>query len=264
MDGAGSHPGRAPNRLLVVIGNYKTAPLTVACLRSLKPELESLSGARVKVVDNASGDGPALDEVIRSHGWGDWVTLEVAARNGGFAAGNNMAIRPALALADPPRFFMLLNSDTEVRAGALRILLDFMDANPEVGIAGSGIENPDGSDWPMAFRFISPGSQLVGGLRLGFVDRLFPGWVVARRMGQDRSAPADWVSGASMIIRREVFELIGLLDEGYFLYFEDVDFCLRASRAGWSCWYVPQARVMHIGKQSSGLVEIDNTRLRVD
>jgi cellulose synthase/poly-beta-1,6-N-acetylglucosamine synthase-like glycosyltransferase len=208
------------------------------------------------VVDNASGDGPELVDAIRSHGWGDWVTLDVAERNGGFASGNNVAIRPALASANPPRFVLLLNSDTEVRPDALRSLLEFMEAHPDVGIAGSGIENPDGSDWPIAFRFITTGSQLLSGMRLGLMDRLLQGSVAARRMSQERPAPVDWVSGASMIIRGEVFDTIGLLDEGYFLYFEDVDFCLRARRAGWTCWYVPQSRVMHIGGQSSGLVGV--------
>jgi len=129
-----------------------------------------------------------------------------------------------------------------------------MTAHPNVGIAGSGIENPDGSDWPFAFRFITPWNQLLNGMRLGFLDRLFAGSVVARPMDQERPAPVDWVAGCSMIVRREVFEAIGLLDEGYFLYFDETDFCLRARRSGWACWYVPGARIMHIGGQSTGLV----------
>src|SRR5262245_5515824 len=124
--------GTASRRLLVVIVNYKTAALTVACLRSLEPEVKSLPGFQVRVVDNASGDGPALDQAIRSNGWADWVTLDIAAHNGGFAAGNNVAIRAASASLDPPRLFLLLNSDTEVRPGALRTLVEFMEARPDV------------------------------------------------------------------------------------------------------------------------------------
>lgn len=246
--------GRA-KRLLVVIVNYKTAELTTACLRSLRPEATTLAGCHIVVVDNASGDGPALRDIVRTEGWEDWVTIDVAKNNGGFAAGNNVAIHPALA-NEPPEFVLLLNSDTEARTGALRILVEFMEAHPDVGIAGSGIENPDGSDWPIAFRFITPAGQLLSALRLGFLDRLFPSTVVPRRMDQTQAAPVDWVAGASMIVRREVFETIGLLDEGYFLYFEEVDFCLRARRAGWPCWYVPQSRIMHIGGQSSGVVGV--------
>src|SRR5262245_52851666 len=255
MDGNGGAISAADNRLLVVIVNYKTAALTTACLRSLEPEIRSVAGVSVTVVDNASGDGPVLAETIRAHGWESWVVLRVAAHNGGFSAGNNAAIRPALASANPPRFVLLLNSDTEVRPGALRILVEFMETCPEIGIAGAGVENPDGTDWPFAFQFITPANQLLNGLRLGFLDRLFSGHVVARRMDQDRANPVDWVSGCSMIIRREVFDCVGLMDEDYFLYFEEVDLCLRACRAGWPCWYVPQSRIMHIGGQSTGLAD---------
>jgi GT2 family glycosyltransferase len=252
IGGKNGTTGAAENRLLVVIVNYKTAELTTACLRSLEQEIKSVAGIRVAVVDSASGDGPELDEAIRTHGWESWVTLKVAPRNGGFSAGNNAAIGPALASANPPRFILLLNPDTEVRPGALRILLDFMDAYPEIGIAGAGVENPDGSDWPFAFRFITPANQLLNGLRLGVLDRLFSDSVVARQMDQDRPSQVDWVSGCSIVIRKEVFDAVGLLDEDYFLYFDEVDFCLRARRAGWPCWYVPESRIMHIGGQSSG------------
>jgi N-acetylglucosaminyl-diphospho-decaprenol L-rhamnosyltransferase len=255
MGGSGGASGAADNRLLVVIVNYKTAALTTACLRSLEHEISGVAGISVTVVDNDSGDGPALAGAIRAHGWEGWVALKTAARNGGFSAGNNEAIRAALASANPPRFVLLLNSDTEVRPGALRTLLKFMEAHPEIGLAGTGVENPDGSDWPFAFRFISPANQLLNGLRLGVLDRIFSGRVVARRMDQHRADRVDWVSGCSMIVRREVFDSIGLMDEGYFLYFEEVDFCLRAHRAGWPCWYVPQSRIMHIGGQSTGVTE---------
>lgn len=246
----------ASGRLLVVIVNYRTADTTIACLRSLNPEIKTVPQARVIIVDNASGDGPALQQAIDAHGWQQWARLEVSAVNGGFCVGNNLAIRPALADADPPDFVLLLNPDTEVRAGALRALVDFMTQRPEAGIAGSGLENPDGSDWPIAFRFITPISQLFSGLRLGVLDHLFPSVVVPRRMPQDRPSPVDWVSGAGMMVRRQVFETIGLLDEGYFLYFDEVDFCLRARRAGWACWYVPESRIMHIGGESTGLVGV--------
>ena len=113
---------------MVVIVNYRTASLTEACLRSLKPELQDFPGTHVTVVDNASGDGPALKEFIRSQGWEEWVTLVVASQNGGFAAGNNLAIRAGLGADDPPRYFFLLNPDTEVRPGAVRYLLEFMEA----------------------------------------------------------------------------------------------------------------------------------------
>jgi N-acetylglucosaminyl-diphospho-decaprenol L-rhamnosyltransferase len=240
-----------PCDLLVVIVNYRTAALTCNCLRSLAPEVAANPGTRAVVVDNDSGDAQALAAAIRDNHW-HWASLIVAERNGGFAYGNNQGIRPALQAPAPPRYFWLLNSDTEVRPGVLGALVDFMDSHPQVGIAGSGIENPDGSDWPIAFRFHSPWSQFENGIRFAPITRLLSRYVVARTM-ENRPAPVDWVSGASMFIRREVFQTAGLMDEGYFLYFEEVDFCLRARRAGWECWYVPAGRIMHICGQSTGV-----------
>jgi GT2 family glycosyltransferase len=246
-----------PYPVLVVVVNYKTAQLTLACLKTLAPELRELPGSRVVVVENRSGDEAALAEGIAANGWGGWVELDVADRNGGFAYGNNRAIRPTLTAADPPRYVLLLNSDTEVRAGAVRTLVRFMDEHPTAGIAGSGFENLDGSVWPFAFRFITPLSELDRGLRLGLVTRLLRRHVPPRVMDQTRPQRADWVAGACMMIRHSLFHKIGLMDEGYFLYFEEVDFCLRAARRGAACWYVPESRVMHIAGQSSELTKRD-------
>jgi GT2 family glycosyltransferase len=132
-----------------------------------------------------------------------------------------------------------------------------MDEHEDVGIAGSSYENLDGSEWPIAFRFITPLSEIDRGMRLGAVSRLLKTHVPARVMDQTRPQKVDWVAGASMIIRHSVFTAIGLMDEGYFLYFEEVDFCLRAGRNGISCWYVPESRVMHIAGQSSDLTKRD-------
>ena len=244
-------------RLLVVIVNYKTATLTFTCLETLRPELDEIPGARVTVVENASGDGEALTLGIAERGWGSWVDLEILDHNGGFSTGNNRGIRPALDSAHPPRYVLLLNADTEVRPGAIRTLVDFMDENPKVGLAGSSFENLDGSDWHLAFRFFTPLGEFERGLRFGPVTKLLRRRVVLRIMEQDRPQPVDWVAGACMIIRREVFDAVGLMDEKYFLYFEEVDFCLQAARAGWPCWYVPQSRVMHIGGQSTKVTERD-------
>jgi N-acetylglucosaminyl-diphospho-decaprenol L-rhamnosyltransferase len=241
--------------LLVVIVNYKTAGLTVRCLETLGPELDTIPGGRVTVVENASGEGEILTRAIAERGWGGWVTLEIVDRNGGFSFGNNRGIQPALESANPPRYVLLLNADTEVRPGAIRTLIDFMDQNPPVGIAGSSFENLDGSDWPHAFRFFSPLSEIESSLRFGPVTKLMKRHVVNLTMEQDRPQPVDWVAGACMIIRREVFDAVGLMDEGYFLYFEEVDFCLQARRRGWPCWYVPQSRIMHIGGQSTRITE---------
>ena len=163
-----------------------------------------------------------------------------------------MAIRPALQSSNPPPYFLLLNPDTEVRPGALKALVDFMERHPDVGIAGSSLECANGKLWPIAFRFPTVLSELNSGLRLGIVSKLLSNWVVARTMNNEESQ-VDWLPGASMMIRRQVFESVGLMDEQYFLYYEETDYCLQAKRAGWSCWYVPQSRVMHITGQSTGV-----------
>jgi N-acetylglucosaminyl-diphospho-decaprenol L-rhamnosyltransferase len=239
-------------RVAIVIVNYRTAALTIACLKSLADERGTDRSFKVIVVDGCSGEGEVLSKAVVEHGWGEWVTVMVADRNGGFSFGNNCGIRAALEWPSPPAYFLLLNPDTEVRPGAVGVLVRFLDANPQVGIAGSSFENPDGSEWPIAFRFLSILSELERGLRIGLFSRLVRRKIVAMNM-EGREARVDWVAGASMMVRKQVFDSIGLMDEAYFLYYEEVDFCLRALRAGWPCWYVPSSRVMHISGQATGV-----------
>lgn len=240
--------------LLVVIVNYRVADLTIDCLRSLSGEIRSLPRARVAVCENGTGDDSAerIQQAIDDAGWQDWVTLTAIHPNRGFTGGNNVVLRDALRSADPPRYLLLLNADTIVRPGALTALVRFMDAHPDVGIAGSRLEDPDGTVQRSAFRFISPWSQFEGYLRLGLVSRLLSRWVVAPPPPQ-KCCATDWVSGASMVVRRAVFEQVGLLDEELYTYFDDVDICLRARRAGWPTWYVPDSRVVHLVGQTTGV-----------
>ena len=243
---------------LVVIVNYRTADLTVDCLRSLEPEVRDVSArfgpTKVVVTDNASGDDSPdkIEAAIEREGWSAWASLQRLPRNGGFAYGNNEAIRPALAGGDPPEFVWLLNPDTVVRPNALSALIDFLADRREIGLAGSRLEDPDGTPQRSAFRFPSVASEMDAGLRFGPVTSLVRDKVVAYPVPSE-AEPADWVAGASVLVRRQVFEQIGLMDEGYFMYFEEVDFCLRAYRAGWPCWYVPESRVVHLVGQASGV-----------
>jgi GT2 family glycosyltransferase len=217
----------------------------------------------VVVVDNASGDGSAerIGGAIGSRGWGGWATLVAAERNGGFAYGNNLGIRTAQAAGHRPSYLHLLNPDTVVRPGALAALVEFMDGNPRVGIAGSRLEDPDGTPQPSAFRFPGVLSELDEGMRLGVVSHLLTRWQVALPVPEE-ACPVDWVAGASMIIRAEVVSDIGLLDERYFMYFEEVDFMRRARRAGWPCWYVPASRVVHLVGRASGVTDPKKTQHR--
>ena len=240
-------------KLLVVIVNYKVTGLTIDCLRSLSSEIHDVPGTHVAVCENGTGAEAVeqLRSTIDREGWGSWVTLTAIHPNRGFTGGNNAILRDAMAKSQP-EYFLLLNADTIVRPGALGALIEFMDAHSQVGIAGSRLENPDGSPQCSAFRFQNPISEFDGGLRLGVVSRLLSRWWVCPPI-VDAPCSAEWVSGAGIVIRRQVLEDIGLLDEGLYTYFDDIDLCLRARRAGWSTWYVPSSRIVHLGGMSTGV-----------
>ena len=256
-----AHGAEMNNRTWIVIVNYRTADLAVDCLRSLAAQASDLAGGRVVVIDNASGDDSVvkLQSAIEQHGWSTWAEVMPLDRNGGFAFGNNAGIRSALAAGDQIEYVMLLNPDTIVRAGAIRALVDFMDAHPRAGIAGSLLENAEGGIDCSAHRIHSPLSELDGGARLGLLSRVLHRFVVS---GHPRAEAhqCDWVSGASLIMRRAVLDDIGLMDEGYFLYFEEVDFCCRSKRVGWEVWYVPQSRVMHLEGAATGIRAVAKRR----
>jgi N-acetylglucosaminyl-diphospho-decaprenol L-rhamnosyltransferase len=243
-----------PVHVAVVIVSFRTAALTIEALRSLEQER---SGGELQlqafVIDNDSGDFPAIARAIEENRWSSWASVHAAPRNGGFAYGNNLGFELAFDRGRP-EYLYLLNPDAQVRPGAVRTLVQFMQAHPQVGIAGSGFENEDGSEWPIAFRFPSLMSEINSGLQFAPVSRLLRRWVVARVMTQV-SQPVDWISGASMLIRADVIASVGGLDENYFLYFEETDFCFRARRAGFPTWYVPASRVMHISGQSTSVTD---------
>lgn len=238
----------------IVIVTFKSAALTINCLKSIVPELSSPGlHIRVVVVDNSSEDYAPIMAVASENGWSAWLTVIRSPRNGGFAFGNNIGIAHIFS-EKPPCYVYLLNPDTEVRSGAIGTLARFLEKNRDAGIAGSAIENPDGSPWPIAFKFPSVLSELSSGLQFGLATRMLRRWEVAQGM-RNIPEPTDWVCGASLMIRTDVLTTIGGLDENYFLYFEETDFCLRAKRAGFSTWYVPESRIMHIVGQSTKVTE---------
>jgi GT2 family glycosyltransferase len=247
--------------LLIVILNYRVTELTLDCLRSVAREIGSVPGARVAVVENGSGGDAAerLALAIAENGWGAWCELHLIHPNRGFTGGNNLVIRPALASSDRPEYVLLLNADTILRAGALSALVSFMDAHPRAGVAGSRLLGLDGTVQGSPFRFIGVVNEFDRALRLGIVSKLLSRWWVAPP-APDVAAPAEWVSGASMILRSEMLDEVGLLDEGLYTYYDDVDLCLRARRAGWQTWYVPESRVVHLEGASTGLAHRSRKR----
>jgi N-acetylglucosaminyl-diphospho-decaprenol L-rhamnosyltransferase len=249
-------------KLAIVIVNFRTADLVVDCLASLHVPGTIPPETRIVVVDGASGDGSAerISAVISENGWADTTGLALDV-NGGFAYGNNRGIEYARANFGNPRYVLLLNPDTVARPGSITRLVEFMDANGEAGIAGSRLEHPDGKGQACAFRFPSIANEFESEAKFGPITRLLDRWRIAPDMPKEASR-IDWVSGACMIVRADVLREVGYLDEGYFLYYEELDFCLRAARAGWSCWHVPESRVVHLVGQSTGVTRHDRPSRR--
>ena len=250
-------------KCLVVIVCYKAVDLTIDCLRSLEPEIPTVPGTKVAVCENGTGpDAVAqLERAIADNGWSDWVELTAIHPNRGFTGGNNAILEPALAANDAPDYFLLLNADTIVHPGALKQLVDAADTSPDLGIIGPRLEGEDGQAQVSAFRFHSPVSELIHSACTGPITSLLHRRDVVLDV-PDEPTDAQWVSFACALVRREVFEQVGVFDEGYFLYFDDPDLCRRAHRAGWRIRYWPCARVMHLCGQSNPLVEQERVNKR--
>lgn len=226
----------------VLIVNYRTYDSLDRCLTSLRPFLAE--GDEVVVVDWVSDDR-ARRELEGRHGF---VKFVASAENRGFAAGVNLA-----AAATSAPVLVCLNPDAEVEGPVVRELEAWLAAHPEVAVAGPRVLNRDGTVQPSARRF--PGLSTVLGGRSTWLTRTFPNnWFSRRNLLQrDGQHPAevDWVAGSCLATRREAFERLGGLDESFFMYWEDADYCRRATALGLKCHYVPTSAVRHSGGASS-------------
>lgn len=236
--------------IAVVIINYRSERLVGELLKSIARQGANWV-SRVIVVDNASGDGSveALMATVRQLGVGAWVDVLDAGRNGGFGTGNNFGAAAAMQLDPRPDVLWFLNPDTLVENVDLGHALGWFEHDPRVGVVGTGLADEFGGHEMAGHRTLSPISEFVreaGALRL--LRRY-----ASSDLTLDRPGPVDWVSGASLIIRAEVFEQLGGFDEGYFLYFEEVDLCRRARSAGWDVIYDPRVRVIHLEGQTTGV-----------
>lgn len=240
-------------KIAVVIVNYRTAEHVERCLTSLEKEVRTVPGTCVLVSDNNSLDGSVgrLRAFVEDRGY-SWVTLLPLVRNGGFSYGNNAAIRHLLSATTKPDLIWLLNPDTVVNPGALAAVVRFMQAHPRAGIIGTRLVDEAGNAVSSARRMITPLTEFLSAARLGLLERIFPGCAVAIPPAHDAHECA-WVSGASLVMRREVLDEAGFMDEGYFLYFEEVDFCRRIGNRHWQVWYIPVAEVVHIEGVSTGI-----------
>lgn len=239
----GVSTGPAAARVAVVIVNYRSYVELRECLASLgPPDPES----HAIVVDQLS-DPSSADAIAAQF---PHVELLRVGANEGFAGGVN---RGARAARTP--YLLLLNPDSIADPGICRSLADWMDAHPDVGAAGPRIRNSDGSIQASARGFPDFTTGIAG--RSSWLTRVFPGNPLSRRTLEatnraDTSPIAvDWVSGACMIIRRTAFDAVGGMDDGFFLYWEDADFCRRLTQAGWSVVHNPAVSVLHTGAGSS-------------
>ena len=247
-------------KLAVIILNWRTPAMTLDAATAAIVELQRLEEPwRLIIVDNDSQDGSfeTMTQQVDSHRWNGvagWEHVEVIAsgRNGGFGAGNNYGIVHALGSEDPPEYVHILNSDAFPDPRSVEHLVDYLDAHPDVAIAGSYIHGTDGQPHVTAFRFPSLGSEIEGSLRLGVISRLLADSVVPIGI-PPRTQEVDWLAGASMMIRASVIREVGMFDETFFLYFEETDLCRRVREAGHKIVYVKESSVAHIGSASTGM-----------
>lgn len=237
-------------RLLVVLINYKTPTLVCDALDSLEGEV-NVEIDHVVVVDNDSKDDSleAINNHIDYKGFESWVSIIDAERNGGFSSGNNVGIN--FAEAD---YYLLLNSDAYVHPQAISNLLHEIKGDKGLGIVGPRLEWPDGSQQVSCFRNLTPINSFLNSAKTGFLTRFasFLGiYEVAIPLRQHTVTQPEWLSFACVMLKGEMVKDIGLMDEGYFMYREDNDYCRRALKAGWKLTFEPKARVVHLNKGSS-------------
>lgn len=244
--------------IVVSIINFRTAGLTLQCVRSVLEDMDGIDGL-VAVVDNCSGDGSAeqIAAWIAGQPEGTPVRLVRSATNSGFSGGHNQGIAAAEAA-----YYLVLNSDAVLRPGFLRTMLDTARRTPDCGILAPLIEYDDGGIQDSCFRFPSPLGELVRSARSGIVTRAFRRFDVS--LGPD-PAPEQirWASFACILLKGDMVRTIGPMDEGYFLYFEDTEYCLRAHRAGWKICQERDARVVHFRGGSGPVKALYERRARM-
>jgi len=230
--------------LSIVIVNFNTRELLKACLRSVEASRTAWPW-ELFVVDNASADGSA-DMVAAEF---PWATLIRSESNRGYAYANNLGLRRAAG-----SYLLLLNPDTVLPPDALQQMVDYMDAHPEAGIAGPKLVRQDGS-LDLACRRSFPSPEVSFYRMLG-LSKLFPrssrfGRYNLTYLDPDRPAEVDSVVGAFMIVRSEAVSQVGMLDESFFMYGEDLDWAFRIKSRGWKVLYNPAVVVLHYKGESS-------------
>ncbi len=229
--------------LSIIILNYKSRELVKQCVKTIGLLAPKVS-YEIIVVDNASDDGVGA---MLAERFPDVRFLQ-SPTNTGFAAGNNLGIRAAKG-----RYVVIMNPDITVLPGALEEMVSYMDTHPDVGVMGPKLIHPDGSLDPSCYRFPT---RMIPVYRRTPLGKFSSGRrAIAEYLMEDydheTTSDVDWLLGAALIVRREAFEKVGLLDEQYFLYFEDTDWCRRFSEAGYRVVYHPKAKMVHYHERLS-------------
>lgn len=226
--------------IVVSIINYRTGAMTIAAAQSVLADL-GMRKAAVVIVDNASGDGSADEIAAWIAAVGDnRLRLVRSPANTGFSGGHNQG----MAAVPGAGFYLILNSDALLRPGFFDALLAAAQANPRAGLIAPRLEWEDGRPQESCFRFASPASELIRGAQTGPVTQILSRHVVALPVEPDPAA-IEWASFACILLRGDMVRAIGPMDEGYFLYFEDSAYALKARRAGWGVVFTPAARAVH-------------------
>jgi len=244
--GAGDHaikPG-IPNdlKISIIIVNWNTREFLDRCLESIETSHrnDNVASSETVVVDNASVDG-SLEMLEKRF---PWVNTIENLENMGFAQANNQGIG-----ASSGELILLLNSDTKLHHNSISTLVSFMDLHPLAGASGAQLLNADGSLQTSCHPMLTPGREFW---RLMFLDKIWPiAMYPMTRWDMSNPRQVDVLKGACLMLRRSALEEIGVLDERYFMYTEEVDICYRLEQAGWESWYVPDAVVTHFGAASS-------------
>ena len=237
-------------RLMVVIINYKTPELVCDALFSLEGEVRAETD-KVVIVDNLSGDNSVnvISEFIEQNHFQSWVDMVESGVNGGFSAGNNVGIEYKQA-----DYYLLLNSDAYVRDGAISSLIKAAENDNNIGVVGPKLEWPDGRQQVSLFQHLTPLNSFLSSVKIGVLTRLFNIvgiQEVAISLDNHGIVKPDWVSFACVLLKGEMVKDIGLMDDGFFMYREDNDYCRRATNAGWKLDYEPSSQVVHLNQGAS-------------
>jgi GT2 family glycosyltransferase len=227
--------------LSTIIVTYNTREMTLDCLRALLADTQSIPGHEIFVVDNASSDQTV--DAIRNQ----FPNVKIIAnpKNLGFGAANNQALKQATG-----DFLLLLNSDAFPKPGAIPSLIKELQANPKAGVIGPRLLNPDGTMQLSCYKFPTPARAW---LENTYLSSAFPNTALGdyRRWPHDTARNVDWVIGACMLIRKEVYDQVGGFDERFFMYAEESDWQLRIKQAGWQIAFTPNAQVTHLAGASA-------------